>query len=470
MFGMEFGFQHFYWGQVIMILLGVLFLYLAIKKDYEPLLLVPIGFGMILVNLPLGGLMDYHLEYEAPVDGIVKQVMLQDAEVKEGDLIFSIVPTGQPEAQDIKVTVDVTGIKGAWVSEVRTIDGRPIQSGDTVKRGAHIATIKTNRPSPIAEQMVPVGLISRFFNYGLVWEILPCLIFLGLGALTDFGPVIASPKSLILGAAAQFGVYFVFFSALLLGHLLPDIFHFGLNEAASIGIIGGADGPTTIYLTQKLAPWLLGTNAVAAYSYMAMVPLIQPPIIRLLCSKKEIATYMKPQLREVSRLEKLVFPVVSAIIIIIFVPAIAPLIGMFMFGNLLREVGGTARLAKTAQESFIDIVTMILGITVGCFMAAESFLKPEALAVFFLGLIAFAAATAGGVLMGKVMAKFSKEPFNPIIGAAGVSAVPMSARVVQRIGQKANPRNFLLMHAMGPNIAGVIGTAIAAGFFLGMLG
>lgn len=464
MFGMDFGFQHFYWGYIVMILLGVLFLYLAIKKNYEPLLLVPIGFGMILVNLPLGGLMDYQLEYRAPVEGIVQQVSALDTDVKEGDLIYTLVPIGEPETVAIRTTVDVDGLEDAWVSEVY------IQPGDTVKRNELIAIIRTHRPPPMAEQMVPVGLISRFFSYGLVWEIIPCLIFLGLGALTDFGPVIASPKSLILGAAAQFGVFFVFFAALLLGRFFPDIFHFGLNEAASIGIIGGADGPTTIYLTQKLAPWLLGTNAVAAYSYMAMVPLIQPPIIRLLCSKKEIATYMKPQLREVSKLEKLVFPVAGAIIIILFVPTTAPLIGMLMFGNLLREAAGTARLAKTAQESFIDIVTMILGITVGCFMAAESFLKPETLAIFFLGLIAFAISTVGGVLMGKVIAKFSKEPFNPIIGAAGVSAVPMSARVVQRMGQKANPRNFLLMHAMGPNVAGVIGTAIAAGLFLGLLG
>ena len=469
MFGMEFGFQHFYWGYAVMIILGIILIYLGAAKDYEPLLLVPIGFGMILINLPLGGLMDYQLEYKAPVDGIVQQIAVQNDTVNEGDLIFTILPTGQAGAQPITMTVDVTQLEGAKVSVVGTINGRAIQPGDAVHAGQLLATIRTTRPPPLAEQMVPVGLISRFFTYGLVWEIIPCLIFLGLGALTDFGPVIASPKSLILGGAAQFGVYFVFFGALLLGRIWPDIFHFGLKEAASIGIIGGADGPTTIYLTQKLAPSLLGTNAVAAYSYMAMVPLIQPPIIRLLCSKKEIATYMKPQLREVSKLEKIIFPVTGAIIIILFVPQVAPLIGMFMFGNLLREVGGTQRLAKTAQEAFIDIVTMILGITVGCFMAAESFLKPEALAIFFLGLFAFATATAGGVMMGKLMAKFSKEPFNPIIGAAGVSAVPMSARVVQRMGQKANPRNFLLMHAMGPNVAGVIGTAIAAGFFLAML-
>ena len=441
MFGMEFGFQHLYWGNLVMIFLGGIFLYLAIKKDYEPLLLIPIGFGIILVNLPLGGLMDYQQEYKAPVDGVIQQVIEQKAEVGEGDLIYTISPTSETETETIRGTVNVTGLEDAWVSEIQTINDIQIQPGDNVERGETIAVIRTDRPPPISEQMIPVGLISRFFNYGLAWEILPCLIFLGLGALTDFGPVIASPKSLILGAAAQFGVYFVFFSVLLLGRYLPDIFHFGLNEAASIGIIGGADGPTTIYLTQKLTPGLLGTTAVAAYSYMAMVPIIQPPIIRLLCSKKEIATYMKPSLREVSKLEKVLFPVVGAIVIIIFVPAIAPLIGMFMFGNLLREAGGTARLAKTAQESFIDIVTMILGITVGCFMVAESFLKPDALAIFALGLIAFATATAGGVLMGKLFARFSKEPFNPIIGAAGVSAVPMSARVVHN-GTKSKSEKF----------------------------
>jgi oxaloacetate decarboxylase beta subunit len=466
---MEFGFAHLYWGYIVMILLGIGFIYLGVARDFEPLLLVPIGFGMILVNLPLGGLMDYQKEYLAPVDGTILEIAPLNSTINEGSMIMTIVPTGKGAADALTVTVEVTGLQGARVSELAAVGGRQLQPGDRVTVNQLIATVRTNRPPPLPQQMTPVGLISRFFSYGLVWEIIPSLIFLGLGALTDFGPVIANPKSLILGAAAQFGVYFVFFGALLLGNFWPDVFHFGLREAASIGIIGGADGPTTIYLTQALAPWLLGTNAVAAYSYMAMVPLIQPPVIRLLCSKKEIATYMKPQLREVSKLEKLIFPVSGAIIIIIFVPAIAPLIGMFMFGNLLREVGGTQRLARTAQESFIDIVTLILGITVGAFMSAEAFLRPESLAIFLLGLVAFATATAGGVLMGKVMARFSKEPFNPIIGAAGVSAVPMSARVVQRMGQKANPRNFLLMHAMGPNVAGVIGTAIAAGFFLGML-
>jgi carboxybiotin decarboxylase len=469
MFGMQFGFEYFWWGYLVMIFIGALFIYLGIAKDYEPLLLVPIGFGIILINLPLGGLMDYKLDYTAPEDGIITQIAPLNMEVSEGSVLYTIVPAGQPATNQMVTKVEVTQLQGAYVSNVGTSNGQTLQVGDTVRAGQVIATIYTTRPPPVADQMIPVGLISRFFNYGIVWEIIPCLIFLGLGALTDFGPLIASPKSLLLGAAAQFGVYFVFFSALLLGHFFPGIFHFGLKEAASISIIGGADGPTTIYLTQKLAPWLLGTNAVAAYSYMAMVPIIQPPIIRMLCTKEEIGRYMKPQLRKVSRLERTLFPVIAAILIIIFVPKIAPLIGMFMFGNLLREVPGTQRLAKTASESFIDIVTMILGITIGCFMSAESFLRPETIAVFVLGIIAFSVATAGGVIAGKVMAKFSKEPFNPIIGAAGVSAVPMSARVVQKMSQQANPKSFLLMHAMGPNVAGVIGTAIAAGMFMGLI-
>lgn len=470
MFGMEFGFQNFYWGYAVMIIIGLVLLYLAIAKKYEPLLLVPIGFGIILVNLPLGGLMDYQLSYEAPVSGTVIQIAEMESVINEGDILYRIVPDGKSEAEAFDVVVKVSGLEDAEVSELMQIDGRDIQVGDEVRQGETVAIIRSTRPPPIAEEMVPVGLISRFYSYGLVWEILPPLIFLGLGALTDFGPVIASPKSLILGAAAQFGVFSVFFAALLLGQFLPDIFHFGLNEAASIGIIGGADGPTAIYTTQKLAPWLLGTNAIAAYSYMAMVPLIIPPIVKLLCSKQEMAIYMKPQIRKVSKLEKIIFPILGAIVIIIFIPKVAPLIGMLMFGNLLREAGGTARLAKTAQESFVDIVTMLLGITVGCFMAAESFLKPEVIAIFVLGLLAFSFATAAGVMMGKLMSKISKEPFNPMIGAAGVSAVPMAARVVQTMGQKANPRNFLLMHAMGPNVAGVIGTAVAAGFFLSLLG
>ncbi len=390
MFGLfETGFASFYWGNGVMLAVGAAFLYLGIVKKMEPLLLVPIGFGVILINLPLGGLMEC---------------------IVQGKVV-----------------------------EAYAIGGEP------------------------------AGLISRIFHYGLVWELIPALIFLGLGAMTDFGPVIANPKTLILGAGAQFGVYFAFFMALLLGSVFPDI-SIGFGEAASIGIIGGADGPTTIYLTNRLAPHLIGATAVAAYTYMAMVPIIQPPIIKALTTKEERAIYMKPQLRPVSRLEKTLFPVIGAIIIILLVPKSAPLIGMFMLGNLLKESGVTDRLADTAANAFINILTILLGISVGAFMSAGSFLKPESLLVFGLGIAAFAVSTFFGVILAKFMNLFLKEKINPMIGAAGVSAVPMASRVVQRMGQEANPRNFLLMHAMGPNVAGVIGTATAAGIFLGILG
>jgi len=383
MFGLfETGFTGFTWGNGVMLAIGAVFLYLGIAKKMEPLLLVPIGFGVILVNLPFGGLMEC---------------------IVQGKVV-----------------------------EAYAIGGEP------------------------------AGLLSRLFRYGLVWEFVPCFIFLGLGAMTDFGPLIANPKTLILGAGAQFGVYAAFFIALLLG--------FNINEACSIGIIGGADGPTTIFLTNRLAPHLIGATAVAAYTYMAMVPIIQPPVIKALTTKKERAIYMKPQLRPVLKLEKVLFPVIGAITIILLVPKSAPLIGMFMAGNLLRESGVTDRLANTAATAFIDILTILLGLCVGAFMSAGVFLKPASLMVFGLGVAAFAASTFFGVILAKFMNLFLKEKINPMIGAAGVSAVPMAARVVQRMGQEANPRNFLLMHAMGPNVAGVIGTATAAGIFLGMLG
>ncbi len=373
------GFSGLTWGSIVMLVIGGVLLYLGIARKMEPLLLVPIGFGVVLVNLPLGGLME-------------------------------------------------------------TVGGEP------------------------------TGVISRVFQLGLVSEIIPCFIFLGLGAMTDFGPLIANPKTLLLGAGAQFGVFFAFFIALLIGSVFPDFVEIGIKEAASIGIIGGADGPTTIYLTNRLAPHFIGATAVAAYTYMALVPIIQPPVIKLLTTKKERGIYMKPQLRPVPKTEKVFFPIIGAIIIILLVPKSAPLIGMFMFGNLLKESGVTDRLADTAANAFMNILTILLGLTVGCFMSAETFLKVDSLMVFALGIVAFATSTAFGVTLAKLMNLFSKEKINPMIGAAGVSAVPMSARVVQRMGQQANPRNFLLMHAMGPNIAGVIGTATAAGIFLGMVG
>jgi oxaloacetate decarboxylase beta subunit len=380
------------WQHLLMLCIGGLLIYLGSGKKWEPLLLVPIGFGVILVNLPLGS-------------------SVMGFQMADGTMLNYLPPN--------------------WNELI------------------------------IAEKGSPVGFLSRIFQYGFGWGIIPLSIFIGLGAMTDFGPLIARPVYFLLGAAAQLGVYCAFFLAIALGMSIP--------EAASIGIIGGADGPTTIYITQLLAPSLLGATAIAAYTYMAMVPLIQPPIIRAMCSQKERAIYMKPQIREVSHLEKILFPVMVTIIVVIFVPEAGPLIGMFMFGNLLKESGVTDRLANTAGTVFIDILTIFLGLCVGAYMAATSFLQPASLMVFGIGILAFVIATAGGVIFGKILNAVSATPVNPMIGAAGVSAVPMSARVVQRMGQKANPRNFLLMHAMGPNVAGVIGTATAAGVFISLL-
>jgi len=363
------GFANLYWGHLVMWLIAFVFIYLAIRKKYEPLLLLPIGFGIFLVNLPL-----------TPLMGVNEH--------------------GQKE------------------------------------------------------------LINYFYSYGIETEIIPCLIFMGIGALTDFGPMIANPTTLILGAAAQLGVYVTFFGALLFGFKIP--------EAASIGIIGGADGPTTIYLTSILAPDLLGANALAAYSYMAMVPIIQPPIMRLLTTKKERQIIMR-QMRPVSKAEKIIFTFVATMVICLLVPPSAPLMGMLFLGNLFRESGVVERLSNAAQNELLNIVTIFLGVSVGATMTAEKFLKADPIFIFILGLVAFSFSTVGGLLMAKGMNLFLKEKINPLIGAAGVSAVPMAARVAQVEGQKANPKNFLLMHAMGPNLAGVIGTATAAGLFITML-
>jgi oxaloacetate decarboxylase beta subunit len=302
-------------------------------------------------------------------------------------------------------------------------------------------------------------LLQIFYHYGLEWEVIPCVIFLGLGAMTDFGPLIANPKTLLIGAGAQLGVFVTFTGTVLAG--------FTLKEAASVGIIGGADGPTTIYLTQHLAPQLLGPNALAAYSYMAMVPLIQPPIVRMLTSKKERKIRMR-QLRPVSRTEKILFPLVTAGIIALLVPSVIPLMGMFMLGNLMKESEVVGRLTETAQGALMNIATIFLGLSVGATMHADNFLSWKPLLIFSLGLIDFAVCTMGGIIMVKVMNLFIKEKINPIIGAAGVSAVPMAARVSQMEGMRADKTNHLLMHAMGPNLAGVIGSAAAAGMFIAM--
>ncbi|HDZ35802.1 MAG TPA: sodium ion-translocating decarboxylase subunit beta [Thermococcus sp.] len=378
-------------GNIIMIVVGLVLVYLAIRYEMEPLLLLPIGISAVLVNIPLGHLANWPVAPNLP------------EEIAEN--IF------------------------ATLSYLNQHYGHP-------------------------------GLFDIIYYTLVRTEIVPLLIFFGLGAMTDFGPMIADPKTALMGAAAQIGVFIAMLTALALG--------FNLHQAASIGIIGGADGPTTIYLTTKLAPEILAATAVAAYSYMSLVPLIQPPIIKALTTKEERKIRME-QLRPVSKREKIIFPIVSMIVISLLVPSAAPLVGMLMIGNLFRESGVVERLSKAAQEELMNIVTIFLGLGVGSTMRADSFLTPETLKILSLGVVAFASATAGGVLFGKLMMKLSGGRINPMIGAAGVSAVPMSARVVQRIASEEDPGNFILMHAMGPNVAGVIGTAVAAGVFLSVL-
>ena len=353
-------------GNVVMWLISFVLLYLAIRKQYEPLLLLPIAFGILVVNLPLTYLME-------------------------------------PEH----------------------------------------------------------GLIWFFYRYGIEQDIIPPLIFLGLGAMIDFGPLIANPKTLLLGAGAQVGLYITFFAAVLFG--------FNLQEAASIGIIGGADGPTTIYLTSKLAPQLLGATAVSAYAYMALIPIIQPPMMRLLTTESERKIVMG-KMRPVSRLQKICFPIVTAVTIMLVVPSAAPLMSMLMLGNLFKESGVVERLTKASSNELMNIVTIFLGLSIGATMTASTFLDPKVLFIFFLGLFAFVISTASGLIMGRIMNLFLKVKINPLIGAAGVSAVPMAARCVHKVGSEANRRSYLLMHAMGPNVAGVIGTVVAAAILLKNLG
>jgi len=374
LFGLHMGFFGLDLAHVIMILVGLGFIFLAIKKEWEPYELLPIGAGMVLANLPFTGLLT------AP-------------------------EAGQAAGQ--------------------------------------------------------AGIFGIILKYGLYqWTILPQFIFFGIGALTDFSPLIANPRAFILGAAAQIGIYASFLGAILLGFSLP--------EACSIGIIGGADGPTTIYTTGLLAPEILGITATAAYSYMAMVAIIQPPIIRLMTTKAERQLQMKPVLRPVSRPERILFPLIAMILIILIVPKSAPLVGMLFLGNLFRESGVVERLSQAAQNEMINIITILLMLGIGASMPAEKILQGKTLMVLGLGLAAFMIGTAFGVIFGKIMSKLSKQPFNPMLGAAGVSAVPMSARIVQHMGQKENKKNYLLMHAMGPNVAGVIGSAVAGGYFLGL--
>ncbi|EGR4346126.1 sodium ion-translocating decarboxylase subunit beta [Vibrio cholerae] len=367
----ETGIANFELGQIIMILVGCTLLFLAIRKGFEPLLLLPIGFGAVLANIPNAGFTE------------------------------------------------------------------------------------------------PGGLLYYVYHIGIESGVFPLLIFMGVGAMTDFGALIANPKTLWLGAAAQLGIFATLFGAILL-NFVPGM-EFSMADASSIAIIGGADGPTAIFLASQLSPDLLGAIAVAAYSYMALVPIIQPPIMKALTTPEERKIKMA-QLRHVGKTEKIVFPLVVLLMTILFLPAATPLVGMFCLGNLMREAGVVDRLSKTAQNELINIVTIFLGLGVGSKLQAETFLNLETLGILTLGAAAFSIGTAGGVIMAKILNKFSKEDINPLIGAAGVSAVPMAARVVNKVGLEANPQNFLLMHAMGPNVAGVLGSAVAAGVLLALVG
>ena len=412
----QMGFYQFFanfsdtWQNLVMILVACVLLYLAIVKKFEPLLLMPIAFGMLLTNLPGAGMFHEilfaggHVHWELFGGARVTQEFLNElASAGVSDAVLNSVTIGEP---------------------------------------------------------ISIGLIDYLY-LGVKLGIYPCLIFLGVGAMTDFGPLIANPVSLLLGAAAQMGIFMTFVGARLLG--------FTGMEASSIGIIGGADGPTAIFVTSMLAPALLGPIAVAAYSYMALVPVIQPPIMKALTSKKERCIEMK-QLRTVSKTEKIVFPIIVTAFVALLVPSAAPLIGSLMLGNLLRESGVTERLSKTVQNELMNIVTIFLGISVGATATATTFLQWKTLMILALGIVAFSFGTAGGVLLAKFMNLFLPEgkKINPLIGSAGVSAVPMAARVSQMVGQKEKPSNFLLMHAMGPNVAGVIGSAIAAGVLIAL--
>ena len=384
---------------IIMIAIACVLLYLAIVKKFEPLLLLPIAFGMLLSNLP----------------------MIKDSSAIMMHTEFFTNP------------------------EYMT-DGKYINVGYICQHG---------------------GLLDLLY-LGVKLGIYPPLIFVGIGCMTDFGPLIANPKSILLGAAAQFGVFFTFVGALVLSALVPSI-NFGIKEAASIGIIGGADGPTAIYVTKSLAPALLPAIAVAAYSYMALIPVIQPPIMKLMTRKKDRMIVME-QLRPVSKTEKILFPIIVTIIVALIIPDAVSLVGCLMLGNLMKESGVVERLTKMAQNELMNIITLFLGVTVGATATASSFLSAQTIGIIVLGLIAFCFSTAGGLFLGDIMCWVTKGKVNPLIGSAGVSAVPMAARVSQTVGQKENPSNFLLMHAMGPNVAGVIGSAVAAGVFLAMFG
>ena len=453
------------WKCLIMIFISCVLLFLGIKKKFEPLLLVPIAIGMLVTNLPGSGM--FH------------EILFA------GDHVHWDIFQGEPitasflsEMFSAGVSADVLQpyVDSLWTTAQSLFDADALNqaaaqvaaaSGDVANSIAvQIQTLASAEQFAAASGVtlsnvtVSVGLIDVLY-LGIKLGIYPCLIFMGVGAMTDFGPLIANPKSLLLGAAAQLGIFMTFIGCRLMG--------FSGAESSSVGIIGGADGPTAIFVTAMLAPALLGPIAVSAYSYMALVPVIQPPIMKALTTEKERQIVMKP-LRQVSKKEKIFFPVVVTVFVALLVPSAAPLIACLMLGNLAKECGVLDRLSKTMQNELMNIVTIFLGISVGATATAATFLSPKTLAIMGMGVVAFGFGTAGGVLLAKFMNLFLKEKINPLIGSAGVSAVPMAARVSQKVGQQYNPGNFLLMHAMGPNVAGVIGSAIAAGVLISLYG
>ena len=409
--------------QAIMLIVGLLLLYLAINKKFEPLLLLPIGFGAILTNIPEIGLS------LSPIERLIYENKIEDIQI-------------------------LTSMLGLEVSQLN----------EYLKTASYLELSNINSLS--IDMGYKPGILYTFYNVAIGSGVAPLLIFMGVGAMTDFGPLLANPKTLILGAAAQFGIFATVIGALLLDHY--GVISFTLKQAAATGIIGGADGPTAIYVSSILAPELLGAIAVAAYSYMALVPLIQPPIMRALTTDKERVIEMV-QLREVSQKEKIIFPISLLLIVGLLLPSAAPLLGMLCLGNLMKESLVVERLSEVAQNSLINIVTIFLGLSVGSKLAADKFLTPETLGILLLGIVAFAIGTASGILVAKLMNVLSKNKVNPLIGAAGVSPVPMAARVANKVGLEYNSQNYLLMHAMGPNIAGVIGSAVAAGVMIKFL-
>jgi sodium ion-translocating decarboxylase beta subunit len=531
----ESGFGQFYWGNAVMIGVGLLFIYLAIKRGFEPLLLVPIGFGILIGNVPYDSASTPVGAYDGPVD--VERIDYYTTERTEwagqtfekwqlitnpvvGEALFheptaagrekmefnadlnelndKLRAEGKPleERKDLELldfkavmvdrTVRMELPSGAEIDPSTAVGLQPLIQGRHILVGQQKRNadgIRVLVPTPASPEQAQANDVKVTVDYpviiprgaqnpahasplwtiarGIIWDFFPPLIFLGLGALTDFGPLLSNPRTIILGAAAQFGVFATVFGAMALGFSGP--------EAASIGIIGGADGPTAIYLCSKLSPDLLGAIALSAYSYMAMVPLIQPPIMLALTSKKERMIRMEMN-TEAPLLLRVLFPIVGFLVTAFIANAALPLLGFLFFGNLMRECGVVDRLFKTAQSQFIDIVTILLGLSVGALTQASTFLKFDTLKIFLLGMVAFSVATAAGLLMAKLMNLFCKKKINPLIGSAGVSAVPMAARVSQMMAHRDDPHNFILMHAMGPNVAGVIGTAVAAGVLLSYYG